>query len=400
MTTIQIQSSSQNYKIAFLHLGFRPFFTGASLFAVISMLLWLMIYEMGLHVDLQTLPTMLWHGHEMIFGYAMAVIAGFLLTAVRNWTGVMTLNGIGLLALFILWLAARLLHFIPHPMVIVITPVIDILFMSLLFLAVAYPVIKVRQWRQTGILTVLILLVLANLLFYLSIAGLIRLSPQFGLYLGVYLILALLFIMARRVIPFFIEKGVEYEIKLKNWLWLDISSLVLFGIFAIGDLVWPDQQFVSVLAGILFILHGIRLIQWYTPGIWRKPLLWVLYFAYGFITLGFALKAVTPLFSLPPFVALHTFGVGGIGVMTIGIMSRVILGHTGRNVFEPPRILSLIFLLILLATVFRVFMPLVIMTQYTLWVGISQVFWILSFLVFTFVYIPMLIKPRIDGQYG
>lgn len=400
MTMMQIQSSSQTYKTAFLHLGFRPFFAGAALFALISMSIWLAIYKFGVHVELKTLPTILWHSHEMIYGYSMAVIAGFLLTAVRNWTGVMTLNGIGLLAVFLLWLAARILHFIPHSLVVVITPIVDLLFMSSLVVAVAIPVIKVRQWKQAGVLALLVFLVLGNLLFYLSIAGLVRLSPQVGLYLGFYLILAMVFIMARRVIPFFIEKGVGYEVQLKNWLWLDVLSLILFGVFAVCDLVWPNQLFVSLVAGLLFVLHSIRLIQWHTPGIWRKPLLWVLYLAYGFITIGFALKAAVYLAGLSPFIALHAYSVGGIGLLTIGMMSRVALGHTGRNVFEPPRILTLVFSFMLFAAIFRVVMPLVIMSQYTLWIGVSQVLWIASFAIFSFVYLPMLIKPRIDGQYG
>jgi len=397
---IQIQSSSKTYKTAFLHLGFRPFFAGAALFALVSMSIWLAIYEFGFYVELKTLPTVLWHSHEMIYGYSMAVIAGFLLTAVRNWTGVMTLNGIGLLLIFLLWLAARVLHFIPHSLVVVITPIVDLLFMSSLVVAVAIPVIKVRQWKQAGILALLVLLTLGNALFYLSIAGLVRLSPQFGLYLGFYLILAMVFIMARRVVPFFIEKGAGYEVQLNNWLWLDVLSLILFGVFAVSDLIWPNQLFVSLVAGLLFVLHSIRLVQWHTSGIWRKPLLWVLYLAYGFITLGFALKAAVYLIGLSPFIALHAYSVGGVGMLTIGMMSRVALGHTGRSVFEPPRILTLVFSLMLLAAIFRVVMPLISMSQYTLWVGVSQALWISSFVIFSFVYIPMLIKPRIDGQYG
>ena len=397
---LNIQSASQNYKIAFLHLGFRPFFTGAALFAIIAMSFWLAIYEIGLYIDLKTLPTVLWHGHEMIYGYSMAVVAGFLLTAVRNWTGVMTLNGVGLLVLFLLWLIARIFHFIPLPYVSVITPIADLVFMLFLLVAIALPIINVRQWNQAGILIVLLLLFLANLLFYLSIAGLVRLTPQFGLYLGFYLILAMVFIMARRVVPFFIEKGVGYEVKLNNWLWLDVLSMILFGVFVASDLIWPDQQFVALLAGMLFILHSIRLIQWHTPGIWKKPLLWILYLGYGFITIGFALKAAVNLFGVSPFIAMHAFSVGGIGMMTLGMMSRVALGHSGRNVFAPPKVVYFIFSLMFLAAFFRVIMPLIMMSNYTLWIGISQIFWICSFVVFSFAYIPMLIKPRIDGQYG
>ena len=182
-------------------------------------------------------------------------------------------------------------YFIPFSQVTVITPIADLLFMVSLVIAVATPIIKVKQWNQAGILAVLLLLVLGNLLFYLSIAGLVKLMPQVGLYLGFYLILAMVFIMARRVVPFFIEKGVGYEVKINNWLWLDILSLIFFGAFAVSDIVWLDQGIVALLAVLLFVLHTLRLIQWHTPGIWKKPLLWVLYFSYGFITLGFALKA-------------------------------------------------------------------------------------------------------------
>ena len=206
--------------------------------------------------------------------------------------------------------------------------------------------------------------------------------------------------MARRVVPFFIEKGVGYEVKLNNWLWLDILSIILFSAFAISDLIWPDQQVNALLSAMLFILHSMRLVQWHTTGIWRKPLLWVLYLAYGFITIGFALKAAVYLFGVSPFIAMHAFSVGGIGMITIGMMSRVTLGHTGRNVFDPPKILYFIFLLMFLAAFFRVFMPLIIMSNYPLWITISQICWISSFAIFSIVFVPMFIKPRIDGQYG
>ena len=144
----------------------------------------------------------------------------------------------------------------------------------------------------------------------------------------------MVFIMARRVVPFFIEKGVGYEVKINNWLWLDILSIILFGAFAVSDIIWPDQGIVALLAVLLFVLHSLRLIQWHTSGIWKKPLLWVLYLAYGFITIGFALKAAVYLAGVSPFIALHAFSVGGIGMITLGMMSRVTLGHTGRNVFD------------------------------------------------------------------
>jgi uncharacterized protein involved in response to NO len=225
----------------------------------------------------------------------------------------------------------------------------------------------------------------------------IALQMSFAISLGVYAVLAMILLMARRVIPFFIEKGVGYPLQIKNWLWLDIAVLSLFFVFALGKLALLPAAWTLWSAWALIVLNVIRLWQWHTPGIWRKPLLWSLYSAYGFIVFGFVLAALPTVLST---LALHAFTVGGIGLMTIGMMSRVALGHTGRNVFEPPRILMPIFLLMLLAAIARVLLPLITMQYYHVWLLGAQLCWITAFVLFAWLYVPMLYKPRVDGRYG
>jgi uncharacterized protein involved in response to NO len=220
------------------------------------------------------------------------------------------------------------------------------------------------------------------------------------LYSGVYLIIALVLTISRRVLPFFIEKGVGYPVELRNSKAVDIASMVLFLGFWIADLAWPNGLGVGLLAAGLFCLHLWRLLGWYTAGIWAKPLLWVLYLAYAAIIAGFALKLAACLSDISPSLALHTFAVGGIGLMSLGMMTRVALGHTGRNVFEPPPLLFWVFVLLCAALVARVVLPLLLQQHYALWIATSQWLWLSAFLIYFVCYFPILTRPRIDGQDG
>ena len=385
---------------AVLNLGFRPFFAAAAVFAVFSMTVWMGVYVFGGQWPLAGLSAVSWHAHEMLYGYGMAVIAGFLLTAVKNWTGVQTLHGMPLLLLFLLWLTARVLLLLGDAGMLVWAAVADGLFNLSLLAALCWPVFKVRQFKQVGILSKIMLLMLANLLFYAGVLEWYPWGVQAGLTSGVYLIMALIFVMSRRVLPFFIERGVDQPATLTNRAWLDGASLLLFLAFWIADIVEPDSLLVAWLAGALCVLHALRLANWYAAGIWGKPLLWVLYLAYVAIAIGFALKVAVYVFGISPFLPLHAFTYGGVGLFTLGMMARVTLGHTGRNILEPPAATGWIFGLLIIGSVVRVVLPLFDAAHYVLWMGISQVFWILAFTLFAWVFLPMLLQPRTDGQFG
>jgi uncharacterized protein involved in response to NO len=227
--------------MALLNLGFRPFFAVATMFSLLAVLIWLGVYVLGWPWSQQQLSPLVWHAHEMVFGYAMAVIAGFLLTAVKNWTGVQTLRGLPLLLLVLAWLAGRVLLLAGGHVPLYWAALADCIFGVGLTLALAYPIFKVRQWKQMGILSKIVLLLCSNLLFYAGLLGVYPEGVQIGLYSGVYLVMALVFAMARRVLPFFIERGMGHPVTLINRKWLDIASLVLFLVFWIADVLQPDS---------------------------------------------------------------------------------------------------------------------------------------------------------------
>jgi uncharacterized protein involved in response to NO len=384
-------------KFGLFNLGFRPFFFGAGLSGVVLMLLWMGIYQYQWTLQPATIPALQWHAHEMIFGYALAAIAGFLLTASKNWTGVQTIHGAPLALLFALWLAARILFFFD---LLLLTAIIDNLFLLGVVIGVTHPIAKAKQWNQLGLIAKLVLLLLANILFYLGVSGLLESGYHTGLYLGLYLILAIIFEMGRRVIGFFIERGVDQPASLKNWRWVDLSSMALLLLFTLFDLFLSFPHITAVLALSLAIVHSVRLFGWYTGGIWRKPLLWSLYLAYIFVIFGFALKAATVWLGISYIYAVHAFTVGGIGLITLGMMSRVALGHTGRSVAEPPKVVALFFALLVGSSITRVILPMFAVGDYLTLMLISQLLWITAFALFTIIYAPMLWSRRVDGGPG
>jgi uncharacterized protein involved in response to NO len=386
------------------NLGFRPFFLGAGLIAIISMFVWYLLLQQTL--QLTALSSTQWHSHEIIFGFSMAVITGFLLTAVKNWTNIDTPSGRPLLLLFLLWAGARtawlLLPFLPDSAdsLLVIAAVFDLAFSFYVALAFARPVFLSKQWNQIGLLVKVVLMGLFNALCYLGLFGILEQGMSWGIYGGFFIILAIILTMGRRVIPFFIEKGVTETVSIQNPKWIDHSSLVLFLGLAISEVFLNNTLITSLIAAPLFVGGCIRLFNWHTAGIWQKPMLWSLYIGMGFIQIGFLLFALT-VFS-PPLqsLAIHTLAVGGIGLITLGMMTRVTLGHTGRNVNQPPAYHTLLLSLLLLATFTRVVLPLIWPEHYATWLTLSQFLWITAYTVFVATFAPMLIKKRIDGHFG
>lgn len=386
-------------KLAVLNLGFRPFFLGAAIFAVVSMALWMSVYVFHLPVPLTGISAFQWHAHEMIYGFAMAVIAGFLLTAVKNWTGVQTLHGYGLLGLFALWVLPRILFLFGTPWIFV-AGWFDMLFVLCLISSILYPIIQVKQWKQLGIIVNLALLAAANGCFYLGATGLIDQGAFIGIQGGLFLIVGLILFMGRRVIPFFIEVGVGYPVKLFNSNWLDVSIILFYIAFFIAEVLVRNPWMVALTSMGLFVANSARLAGWHTKGIWKKPLLWSLFIAFIWINLGFLLLAVNVFLNLPNIVVIHAFSVGGIGVVILSMMARVTLGHTGRNVQNPPKAVAIALMVLVAGAVVRVIAPLVAESHYVVWVAASQVLWIAAFSIFIATCFPMLVKPRTDGQFG
>ena len=386
-------------RTALFNLSFRIFFLGAGVFSIISISLWSAMFIFRFSLPVEAMTSSQWHAHEMIYGYAMAVIVGFLLTASKNWTGIKTLHGKPLATLFGLWAAARLLFLTGTPF-LELAGLFDIAFSIMFIASLSYPIIKAKQWKQLAIVSKVLFLACFNILFYLGALGVLAQGVFWGVYGGLFLVISLILTLGRRVLPFFIEKGVDENVEVSNSKWLDLSNLVLFLSFTVNEVFFNQAPLSAYLALILFVINARRLIGWYTPGIWKKPLLWSLYLSFWFICLGFALYVASHFLGINKFLAIHAFAYGSIGVMTLGMMSRVALGHTGRGIQTPPPAIAYALGILLGGAVIRVLLPLLDSQRYLLWIGLSQALWLISFIIFIWVYLPILSKPRIDGRPG
>lgn len=400
MPVVSILPRTPSRKFALFDRGFRPFFLLAMLYAAVSILLWGYTWVHGEVLAAPGVIPTYWHAHEMIFGFAGAVIAGFLLTAVTNWTGRTTATGAPLVALSALWLAGRILPYAGTQVAFIAGGISDVLFSLGLFIATARPVLLERQWVQAGIISKLLLLALCNVAFYVGALGGLDDGGRTGLYAAFYLVLALVFTLARRVVPFFIQGAVGSGFEPVNHRWVDVASLLLFVVFAVTELIAPLSAIGGVFASALFFIHAYRLLGWHHPDIWRQPLLWILFLAYLWLVLAFALHALAVFAGSNPYLALHAFAFGGIGMVTIGMMTRVALGHTGRNVFTPPGTLRWIFALLGIGAVTRVLLPMFIPGLYVWWISVSMLLWAVAFAWVFWLYLPMLLAPRVDGAPG
>ncbi len=378
-------------------LGFRPFFLLASVFAVAAMADWLYLYLGGGEVA-SYYGGIDRHPHEMIFGYTAAVLAGFLLTAVRNWTNIPTPSGASLAALAGLWLAGRVLPFFPGALPPPVIALVDLAFLPALAAALAIPLIRGGQRHNLIFLTILLALAAANLLVHLQETGYAAGSARPGFFFGLDLIVLVIVIMGGRVIPFFTERALAGAAPRRPRVveWLAPASALAF---ALADLALPNSPIAGGFAALSAAANGARLLGWYTHRIWRAPLLWVLHLGYAWVVVGFLLKALGALGAVAPEYTIHAFTVGGIGVLTLGMMARVSLGHTARPL-EAAAPAALAFVLVNLAALFRGVLPIVAPQFFSQLVALSGVFWIVAFLIFLAVYAPILTGPRIDGRPG
>jgi uncharacterized protein involved in response to NO len=391
-------SVRQSYPAIF-NLGFRTFFAGASLFAIVSICCWLAFYSGIISLPLTKISPFQWHAHEMIFGYSLAVIAGFLLTAVKNWTNIPTPYGYPLASIFALWFVARFTWLLGDQLLFV-SAFFDLSFILVLIYVIAKPIVIRKQWKQLAVLSKLILLGVGNFLFYLDALGVIETGIQIAIYGGLYLVIGLILTIGRRIIPLFVTNGVDYPVTLYNARWLDVSSLLFFLAFFVSILFIHSAVLSQLSASMMFVITSIRIIGWYTKGVWRNPLLWCFYIALLFIDLGFLLFALTDQLNISPFLSVHAFAFGAIGVMTMGMMGRVSTGHTGRDIKSPPRRLFFALLCLSIGATVRTIFPIVLPAENQLWIMLSGALWIIAFSLFALTFWPYWKSPRPDGKSG
>jgi uncharacterized protein involved in response to NO len=379
-------------------LAFRPFFLTGSLFAMLAIPLWIAAWT-GLWPGFQ--PTggwLSWHRHEMLFGFAMAIVAGFLLTAGQTWTGQPGVSGNKLMVLAVVWLLARLGWLIGLPLALLIP--LDLLFMLGVTGLMARMLWAVKQKRNYPIIAVLSFMTAADVLVLCGVAlGDDGLQRQ-GVLAGLWLVAALMAIIGGRVIPFFTQRGLGRTEAVKPWIWLDVALLVGTGLiavlyaagFALRQNLWLGVLFLAIAAG-----HLLRLVRWYDSGIWRVPLLWSLHLAMLWLVIaatGLALWNCGLLISSSS--SLHALSVGSMSGLILAMIARVTLGHTGRPLQLPPGIVGA-FVLFNLGAASRVFL---VSERPLMGLWLAATCWALAFALYAWRYGPMLVTARVDGHPG
>ena len=400
---MQITDLQKEQKITpLLRLGFRPFFLSGALFSVISILLWLLMYKGA--VSFSPLGGgYWWHIHEMIFGFGCAIIAGFLLTAVQNWTGVRGAQGTSLLVLFLIWLAGRILVLFPNLLGSELTTAIDLSFLPAVAFVLGKPIIAIKQYRNLFFVPLLLLFTIANIQMHLAIYKPETFTITYAAYAGVMLVTFLMSVMAGRVVPMFTANGTQTP-KATPLPWLDKVTNGCLAVAMLYLLLQPVVGFSETFFGVLLIIAGVfqtmrwlRWKPWITLGV---PLLWsihasIKFISYGLIVLGFSYLIT----EIPSNHIWHLLTVGGMGGLILAMISRVSLGHTGRPL-SPPKAMSFAFILITLAALVRSLGPWALPEKTMLFIDISGTFWLLAFGIFVVTYAPMLMSARKDGRPG
>jgi len=385
------------FNLPLFNLGFRAFFALAGFAALTLIVLWSAMIEGDLAHE-NYFSQNYWHAHEMLLGYSVAVIAGFLLTAVKNWTGKPTLTGDQLAGLCLLWLYGRIVPFYEGLLPNELIALIDFAFLPVLAYQIIKPILQVGQYRNLVFVALLLVLALGNGLVHAEILGFQENTAWLGIELVVATIIVMILVIAGRVFPFFTERGLPGTLTIKNPLFdtLSIVSAVLVFALELADI----SGTILALAALFAVVANVaRLSGWYVQKIWYVPLLWVLYVGYGWIILGFGLTVFSAYELIASSLALHAFTIGGIGVLTLGMMARVSLGHTGRAL-RVSNAMAISFVFINMAALCRVLLPVVLPGWYNLLVYVSTFAWLAAFSLFVFVYSPILTSVRADGQDG
>lgn len=379
-----------------LDYGFRPFFLLNGLFAALVVFLWILL----LHGQWSSGPTnfALWHAHEMVVGFAMATVAGFLLTAIPNWTGRPRLEGRLLGWLVLAWLCGRVAMAAAGVLPAWIVAPVDLAFPLLLFLFVLQEIVSAGNRRNYPIIGITAILLLLNLLYHLGAGGRLPDADRTAIYLMTHTILLLITVIGGRVIPNFTANWMRNHnvapVPTTNVTVdrMTILATVLVGLAASLTQPGPVTGLMAIGAAVL---HGLRLGAWRGLATRGEPLLLILHVAYAWLPIGYALMACAAFgWLFPPTAALHALTVGAIGTMILAMMTRVPLGHTGRPL-HASRLTVVAYVALTIAVIVRVLGPLA-GAAYPAMIDLSAAAWILAFAIFSFQYWPILTRPRVS----
>ena len=378
---------------AILSFGFRPFFLAGAVWAVIAVALWLPVLSGSLALPTAFSPLQ-WHVHEMLYGYVPAVVAGFLLTAVPNWTGRLPVVGMRLLCLFGIWVAGRIAVLCSQTVGIAASAVIDLALLAALGGVIAREIVAGGDKRNLKVLVMVLLLFAGNLVFHIEAAR--DQATGYGTRIGIAAIVLLIMLIGGRIVPSFT----------RNWLArrgpgrlpvpfgrFDMVAMVASGIALAAWIAVPEHRATAGLAAIAAALNVWRLSRWAGERTFGEPLVTVLHAGFVFVPLGFALVALA--IARPDLVAatgaLHAWTVGAIGVMSLAVMTRASLGHTGQPL-TATRPIQAIYAAAALSAIARIAAAFDVLREPML--HASATLWVLAFLGFIAVYAPLLVRAK------
>ncbi len=381
--------------------GFRPFFLAAGAFALLAVPAWLWILGSGA-VPQRGMPPQLWHAHEMLFGFVVAAVAGFLLTAVPSWTGQRGFAGTPLLLLALAWLAGRTAFAFAHALPVALVAALELAFIPALAGVIAPPILRSRN-RNVAMLAILAALWSADAVFMWATLRLNASLASLALQAATNVVLTLVTTIGGRIVPAFTanalrQGGQAYALRTRRWIERALPPSML-AVIAI-DALAPSSAAAGALAAAVALMHGIRLAGWGGVRTLTQPIVWALHLAYVWLPLGFALKAAWLLTGAQwaqPWQ--HAFGIGVFAGMILAVATRASLGHTGRPL-AVHRSIAAAYALVTLAAALRIASSSLAVQHYLPGLVAAGACWVLAFSIFLFVYAPILTSPRADGRPG
>lgn len=373
----------------FFSIAFRPFYTVAVLYGALAILMWGPLGFLGSN----ELPSFLWHAHEMIWGYTGAVIVGFFLTAVATWTSQKPLRGLPLIGLLSLWLLARIAIYLPSGTLW--AGVFGTLFYFGATIALAKPIIASHNSRNFIAVAALGLFGLTHLWFHLSVFQKVSLPSLYALQTGLLMVAGIIGLIGMRIIPFFTSRALHTP-AVNNPKPVMLSALVIPMLMTLLMLAQQAPTTVAGLGLITMVINLVQLVRWYQRGVAATPLLWILYAGYAATAIGVGLLGVSYAYA-PALLsaATHLIAVGGIGLLTLGMMARTALGHTGRAMVLPKPLLPAFWLMVA-ALIIRLLAS--AWAEQTWLLSASALCFALALLLYAYRYLPWLVSPRADGK--
>ena len=377
--------------------GFRPFFLAAASWAAFNILLWIPQY-LGLHAVPTEFSALDWHIHEMLYGYVAATVAGFLLTAIPNWTGRLPVNGWPLAGLVLLWLAGRAAILLSADIGRIAAAIVDVSFLLALAAVAAREIVAGKNWRNLRVMVVLVVLIFGNIIFHMEV--LLKGSADYGIRIAISAVMLLISLIGGRVVPSFTN----------NWLArnnpgrlpvpfsrFDMATIASSAFSLVAWIAAPAHLVTGTLLLIAGCMQAARLVRWAGDRALAEPLVLVLHVGYAFVPAGFLLLGLSVWSTLVPGTAgIHAWTAGATGSMTLAVMTRASLGHTGQPL-RAGRATQIIYAAVLTAAIMRVVAAFIGSMMLVEFAGVA---WIVAFGGFVFVYGPLLAgkKPRWERQ--